>query len=232
MVNVRTGQIRARHLAPNSHIQMSVNYLGKKMPDTTIPVTRQAIIQDGFGHGVVATVPMPVIAASEILVRTVAVAINPTDHKMPANFSSPRAIIGCDFAGIVAKVGPGVPENSEIRIGTRVAGAVHGSNPIDHADGAFSEYIKTSADLVFVPPNDMSWEEAAAIGGTGHGSLCLALWGSMGLSGRPKSPTGGEDYVLVYVSACANSVMSDHLTYNAQGGSSATGTMAMQLLKL
>ncbi|KAF2180837.1 hypothetical protein K469DRAFT_729738 [Zopfia rhizophila CBS 207.26] len=104
---------------------------------------------------------------------TVAVAINPTDYKMLQNFPCPGTIIGCDFAG------------SFVRIG-------------DDAQGALAEYVRTSTDLVFRVQDHMSWENVAATGGIGHGSLCLALWGALGLSGRPEKSENPE-YALVYV---------------------------------
>jgi NADPH:quinone reductase-like Zn-dependent oxidoreductase len=169
------------------------------MSTTTIPPTRCSIVQSETGVGYIKDVPTPSLLPSEILVKTAAVAINPTDHKMPAAFPSPGAIIGCDFAGTIAKLGEDVKSISRLRVGDRVAGSVHGSNPMDHADGAFSEYIKTSADLVFQLQDSMSWETSAAIGGTGHGSLCLALKDVMGLAGTPIEPTQDSEYVLVYV---------------------------------
>ena len=173
--------------------------IGTMISTTTVPTTRSSIVQSDTGIGFIKDVPTPSLLPFEILVKTVAVAINPTDHKMPTAFTSPGAIIGCDFAGTVAKLGHNVQSISRLRVGDRVAGSVHGSNPIDHADGAFSEYIKTSADLVLRLPDSMSWETAAAIGGTGHGSLCLALWDVMGLVGSPTEPTQNSEYVLVYV---------------------------------
>ncbi|KAF2185496.1 GroES-like protein [Zopfia rhizophila CBS 207.26] len=181
------------------------------MATSTLQTKRRAIVQGEAGSKTIRNVPIPSISPSEILVKTIAVAINPTDHKMPDSFPSLGAIVGCDYSGIVVKVGS---ETSGLRVGDRVAGAVHGSNPIHHEDGAFAEYIKTSADLVYHVPGIFSWEDAAAIGGTGHGSLCLAFWGALDLPGRPEAPSTKPEYVLVY------------------GGSTATGTMALQLLRL
>ena len=171
------------------------------MDGGVLPSTRRAIVQGTteYARGTIEDIVIPELGVDEILVQTVAVAINPTDHKMPTNFPSPGAIIGCDYAGVVIAVGNGVQGESSVQVGDRVAGAVHGSNPIDHTDGAFSEYVRTSADLVFVVPKTMSWEDAAAIGGTGHGSLCLVLWRDLNLPGTPQSPSEMPEHVLVYV---------------------------------
>lgn len=59
-------------------------------------------------------------------------------------------------------------------------------------------------------PAVWGWEEAAAVGGIGWGTLGLALWEALGLEWRG----GRGEAVLVY------------------GGATATGTMACQLLRL
>ena len=69
-------------------------------------------------------------------------------------------VVGCDLSGIVAKVGKNV---TTPKIGDHVAGFVHGSAFED--EGAFAEYVKTPADLVWiVPPNTSTHEQAAALG--------------------------------------------------------------------
>jgi len=172
------------------------------MTEDFLPPIRRAIVQGDTRQacGVIKDLAVPKLGKDEILVRTIAVAINPTDHKMPANFPSPRAIIGCDFAGIIVAAGSDVRGNFSVQVGDRVAGGVHGSNPVDHTDGAFAEYVRTSADLIFLIPTTMSWEDAAAIGGTGHGSLCIVLWLVLSLPGTPEVPSKVPDFVLVYVS--------------------------------
>jgi NADPH:quinone reductase-like Zn-dependent oxidoreductase len=62
-------------------------------------------------------------------------------------------------------------------------------------------------------PDEMSFEEAATMG-SGIGTMGLALFRSLGVPGYPAEPTLKPKHVLVY------------------GGSSATGTMAIQLLRL
>jgi NADPH:quinone reductase-like Zn-dependent oxidoreductase len=69
-------------------------------------------------------VPLPKLPGDDwILVKTKAVALNPTDWKNIANTPSPGALAGCDYAGVVEEVGKGV-EN--LKIGDRVAGFVRG----------------------------------------------------------------------------------------------------------
>jgi hypothetical protein len=74
----------------------------------------------------VAEVPVPPIAEGEILVKVRHVALNPTDWKHADFLAAKGVIIGCDFAGTVAKIGAKAPGNWTI--GDRVAGAVHAAS--------------------------------------------------------------------------------------------------------
>lgn len=71
----------------------------------------------------------------------------------------PGSVVGCDFSGVVAKVGRNV---STPKVGDHVAGFVHGGQFPD--EGAFAEYVKTPAELVWaVPENTLSHDEAATL---------------------------------------------------------------------
>lgn len=164
-----------------------------------LPLTRKAIVQVKGGM-TIQDIPLPPVQPLNILVKTVAVALNPTDYKTAQNFPSPGATVGCDFSGIVIYIGEEAARNPQPwKVGDRVCGPIHGSNPIDHAGGAFAEYVQTPADLVMRIPDSISWEDGAAIGGTGHGSLCLGLWEYLNVPGRPEKPAKDPEYVLVYV---------------------------------
>jgi NADPH:quinone reductase-like Zn-dependent oxidoreductase len=94
-----------------------------------------------------------------------------------------------------------------------VCGGVHGSNALDHESGAFAEYVKADARLVFKIPDFISWEEAATLS-VAIKTVSLSLWRSLGLEATPERPTENPFPVLVY------------------GGSTTMGTMAIQMLKL
>ncbi|SPO01913.1 related to C.carbonum toxD protein [Cephalotrichum gorgonifer] len=151
---------------------------------------------------------------NHVLVRVLAVALNPTDHKMTTHFPMPGATTGCDFCGTVVsqREGGGQP----FALGTRVCGAVYGYNPEDPHNGAFAEYVVADARLLLRVPDSWSDLQAAALGGIGWGTVGLALWCSeaLALTSRPGSPAEKQSPVLVY------------------GAGTATGTMACQLLKL
>lgn len=186
----------------------------------SIPKTHVAVKQGVGGRlQVTQDATVPELASGRILVRVRAVALNPTDYKLPLNFPSPGATAGTDFSGEVVALGPDVdPAKTRVKIGDWVCGNVFGSNPADHATGAFAEYVSADVDLVARIPDEMTWEEAAAVGGVGHSTVALAFWTScIALDGTPQSPYAGDDadcHVLVY------------------GASTATGTMAIQILRL
>jgi NADPH:quinone reductase-like Zn-dependent oxidoreductase len=74
---------------------------------------------------VVTDATIPELRDDYILVKTKAVALNPTDWKHIDYLASPGAIVGCDYSGIVERVGPKV--RNGIQVGDRVTGMVHGS---------------------------------------------------------------------------------------------------------
>jgi NADPH:quinone reductase-like Zn-dependent oxidoreductase len=69
-------------------------------------------------------VPLPKLPADNwVLVKTKAVALNPTDWKSIANRASPGSIAGCDYAGVVEEVGKSV---KGLKVGDKIAGFVRG----------------------------------------------------------------------------------------------------------
>lgn len=69
-------------------------------------------------------------------------------------------ILGCDFSGYIAQVGKNVVTP---KIGEHVAGFTQGGTFTD--GGAYAEYVRTPADLVWVVPSGtLSHEEAATLG--------------------------------------------------------------------
>jgi NADPH:quinone reductase-like Zn-dependent oxidoreductase len=97
--------------------------------------------------------PIPALPSPEwILIRTVAVALNPTDWKTIKQLDV-QATVGCDFAGVVEEVGPGVNKELGLEKGSRVCGAVHGCCRMHGDRGAFGEWIVTKGDLVVGIPD-------------------------------------------------------------------------------
>lgn len=170
------------------------------------------------------TVPRPILpSAYHVLVRVLAVALNPNDYKMVVHFPMIGNAVGCDFCGIVEAVGTGViqhdlhPSQITHPIGTRVCGATFPYKPDgDSHNGSFSEYVAADSRLLLKVPQDWSDLQGAALGGVGWSTVCLALTppDALALQGFPSKPIDKSMPVLVY------------------GGSTATGTLACQLLSL
>lgn len=178
-----------------------------------LPEFQTAIKQAQKGSLVIRNdAPLPKLDPDMVLVKTFAVALNPCDFKMPTRFPTPGASAGADFAGIVVALGSAMLK--DLQIGDRVCGPIHAANPIRHDSGAFAQYVAAYSDLVVKIPDGMTWENAAAIGGAVVGTLGLALFVSLALPCHPEKPAEKPFYVLVY------------------GGSTSTGTMAIQLLTL
>lgn len=75
--------------------------------------------------------------------------------------TAPGIVLGCDLSGIVVKLGSNA--TGPVNIGDHVATFVMGGHW--HDRGAFAEYVKAPADLVWiVPPGTLSHEEAATTG--------------------------------------------------------------------
>ncbi|KAK2613264.1 hypothetical protein N8I77_000187 [Diaporthe amygdali] len=194
-------------------------------PRTSVGPTQWAIVQDATGKPTIVTAaPVPVLRPGDVLVKTTAVALKPSDYKMGAAFPSPGANVGGDFAGRVVDILPGAGDDGgdlgtakrqRLRVGDLVCGQVHDSNPADPGTGSFAEYVRAPADLVLRVPDSITPARAATLG-TPLLTSCLALWGSLRLPASPASPAKDADPVPVLV----------------YGGSTATGTMAIQLLKL
>jgi NADPH:quinone reductase-like Zn-dependent oxidoreductase len=85
----------------------------------------KAIISQAPGEAsLVSDVPKPVLRDDYILVKTAAVALNPTDWKHIDFRACKGAIVGCDYCGVVEEVDKGV--NKRLKKGDRVAGFTHG----------------------------------------------------------------------------------------------------------
>lgn len=72
-------------------------------------------------------VPLPKVQDQFIIVKTEAVALNPTDWKSLEYSPSKGALVGCDYVGIVEEVGNGV---KDLKVGDRVAGFARGGKSI------------------------------------------------------------------------------------------------------
>ncbi|KAF2193880.1 zinc binding enoyl reductase [Zopfia rhizophila CBS 207.26] len=195
---------------------------GFNPPRIRLPRQQTAIVQDAEGKGTIRhdqSLPVHRLEPHHVLVKTVAVSINPCDWKMPSKFPTEGARIGCDFTGTVIAIGPHVKDrwNGSLALGDRVCGGVHGSNPIDLESSSFVQFIAADANnLLLRLPEHVSWEAGAVLGAASVSTLSIVFDTALKLTGTPEKPLVTEKpfYVLVY------------------GASTNTGTMALQLLKL
>ncbi|ORX93584.1 oxidoreductase-like protein [Clohesyomyces aquaticus] len=173
--------------------------------------TQRAVI--GVSQGVAEVkddVPLPKLRDDYILVRTKAVALNPTDWKSLSRLTSPGVISGCDYAGIVEEVGKAV--TTPFKPGDHVAGFARGANPKNHEDGAFAQHITAKGDIQGKLSPNISFTDAATLG-VGITTVGQGLYQSLGLP-LPPAKVSSPTPILIY------------------GASTATGTLAVQFAKL
>jgi len=150
-------------------------------------------------------VPISTPAEGEILVKVRHVAQNPTDWKA-MRAVPPGRIIGCDFSGTIED-----PNGSSWRKSQRVAGFVHGTWA-EPMRGSFAEYLVTEKDVVYEVPENVSWEDAAAIP-LAFATAVQAMEQRLKLP-EPSKPT--KDSFPLFIN----------------GGTSSVGKYAIQLAKL
>jgi NADPH:quinone reductase-like Zn-dependent oxidoreductase len=151
------------------------------MPDQTM---RAAIFHEHGGPEVVRIeqVVTPAPAPGQVLVQVKAAAMNHLDlwvrRGIPIETTMPH-IGGCDIAGVIVEAGDGVDRS---RIGERVVinpslycgrcrDCLRGEESQcatfrilgEHTNGGFAEYVNMTASHVYAIPDEMPFEEAAAI---------------------------------------------------------------------
>lgn len=179
-----------------------------------LPLKQKAIIglEDG-SLGISHDVDLPRLEEDMILIKNKAVALNPSDTKFVGKLGIPGAVAGMDFAGEVVATGSKCQTATHINIGDRICGAVLGMDPLRPRVGAFADFVGAADIAAMKIPEYISYEQAATLGSS-ISTIGLALFKSLQVPGTPKNPAKKPVDVLVY------------------GGSSSTGALAIQLLKL
>lgn len=146
--------------------------------------------------------PTPELADDQVLVELKATSINPIDWKMRAGYLKEMLpydfpiILGWDAAGIIKKVGTSVTSFS---VGDKVL-----ARPATTPRGTYAEYTAIEENLVSKMPDNISFDEAAAIPLTGQ-----TAWVALVEIGKIKE----GDRVLIH------------------GGSGGVGHLAIQIAK-
>lgn len=177
-----------------------------------MPNQKALVITSSKKASVVSDRPIPTLRDDYILVKVVSVALNPTDWKH-IEFVAAEALgslVGCDYSGVVEEVGKNVVKS--FKKGDRIYGFAHGSNLVQPEYGAFAEYILVKGDSQFKFPEHLSFEAASTLG-LGLHTVGQALYQSLKLA-LPTRPLQEPVPILIY------------------GGSTATGTLAIQFAKL
>ncbi|WP_175987383.1 zinc-binding dehydrogenase [Bacillus sp. Marseille-Q1617] len=159
----------------------------------------KAVIQNEFGEADVlhfTKVDRPVLGEREVLIRTAYTSVNYADIKKRRGAKGKGSfpmILGLDVSGTIEEVGPA----SSFSVGERVM-----AFPMN---GSYSEFVKANELLVFKIPENVSFEQAAAMPTVSILSYLLI---------HEIGEVGGGDMVVVH---------------SAAGG---VGSMLVQLVKL
>ncbi len=187
------------------------------------------------------TIPDPQPSAHEVLIREVAIALNPIDPLYVYNpLGATGRTIGSDFAGKVVCLGESVPSTvCQLEPGDGVAGFLQGACSVNERPGAFAEFVVCPWDLVWKVPEGMRLDEAVTV------SLCgltaaQALFDRMGLE-APFPWTSAEDSAAAIRAAFAGEPESDQSTEEPQpsqdvsvfinGAATSVGLYAAQLVR-
>src|SRR5262245_57381702 len=140
--------------------------------------------------------PIPTLPSlNHVLIRVLAVALNPIDWKMVTYFPQPgrNLPIGSDFCGIVEEGSE--TTHSTFPRGTRVCGSLFPYDRTAGGDkgisGAFAQWIVADVSHLLRVPHSWSDVEGAALGGIGWGTCVLGLFAdpeALALQGRPSRP--------------------------------------------
>lgn len=175
----------------------------------TTRTTRRAIVIQQPGCAKLVSQPMPAVRDRFMLVKPVAVALNPTDWKY-VDEGVVGSVVGCDYAGVVEAVGRRVKK--KFKKGDRVYGPTHGCSRYDPELGAFTDYTLVKADVQSIIPDNVSFEAAATLG-VGLITIGQGLYQHMKLA-TPDAPAITKAPILIY------------------GGSTATGSLGIQFAKM
>ncbi|PTN14442.1 hypothetical protein C4S56_4072 [Saccharomyces cerevisiae] len=117
---------------------------------------KAVVIEDGKAV-VKEGVPIPELEEGFVLIKTLAVAGNPTDWAHIDYKVGPQgSILGCDAAGQIVKLGPAV-DPKDFSIGDYIYGFIHGSSVRFPSNGAFAEYSAISTVVAYKSPNELKF---------------------------------------------------------------------------
>ncbi|CAK7226759.1 hypothetical protein SEUCBS140593_006350 [Sporothrix eucalyptigena] len=164
---------------------------------------------------------VPSLQPNQVLVKPVAVALNPTDWRHLAyERAKPGCIVGCDYAGVVVSAGAEARDTAgnPWKEGDKIFGCAHGSNLVNPDDGVFTEYAVVTGDIQMrlseATEKSIRFEGAATLGlgaiTVGQGLFQKSLKLELPDPSTAANPPSRDTPVLIY------------------GGSTATGALGIQ----
>ena len=112
---------------PTSSLHFEFSFPCPLLSHFTMSFQNRGLVKTAVGKAAIKPVPIPRLRDEYILVKTVAVALNPTDWQTVDEKFKPGttySLLGCDAAGIVVEVGSKVTKN--FKKGDRITGFSHG----------------------------------------------------------------------------------------------------------
>lgn len=207
---------------------------------TATTATQTAIVGGADGDIVLshsAPLPPSPLEDDQVAISVRAVSLNPVDTKMTGGYHTAGAISGCEFAGIVTDVGRTAMSDWDISVGDRVTAAIMGMNPLRPRIGAFAEHSVAPARCVLKMRDDWDFAKSAGIGNAWY-TMGWALFHVMGLPAGPAlEPLNSDlkppklDGPRIEINNFDGSNTKKMIVL-VSGGSSSTGTCAIQLLKM
>jgi alcohol dehydrogenase len=113
--------------------------------------------------------PNPTLGEGDVLVRIRATSINYHDiftrRGMPGITHQFPWIMGMDFAGDIAEIGPGVPDGWQVgeRVLVNLFGTVNDGNKRDNGHGGLAELFRARWHQLIRLPDNVSYAEAASL---------------------------------------------------------------------
>jgi NADPH:quinone reductase-like Zn-dependent oxidoreductase len=202
-----------------------------------ISTTTQSALVGGSNDDIILSTSAPIpprVDDDQVAVAVKAIALNPVDTKMLGDFHTPGAVLGCEFSGVITSAGSVATSEWGLREGDRVSGAIMGMNPLRPQVGAFAQHTVAPAHVVLKMRDDWDFAQGSGMGNAWYTSG-WALFHTMGLPAGPQleplntlvpPPPGNAGKLPALRSG------SKPITVLVSGGSSSTGTTAVQLLKL
>lgn len=168
---------------------------------SAVPAQMRAMQLSRFGGPdalVLATLPTPTVGPRDVLIKAIAIAINPVDCKTRAGYQRaiipmrPPCVLGMDVSGQVVAVGSAV---RAFKVGDEVV-----SSPSHKRQGCYAEFVAVDEAEVALKPAGLSHVDAASlplVGLTAWDSLCRATQVGPGTKVLIQAGAGGVGSVAV-----------------------------------